>query len=458
MAEAERPWKIQKRVCEEDRISSLSDDLLIQILLLVPTKDAVATTFLSKRWRFVWTMLPRLDYKEANDNSDVESKSVWWFLDESMRYHKAPFLERLLIQLGPQCPVDVDPVKWFAKAIDSRVRWLAFNLLWKSKPIRMPKSIYVCKTLGRLTLANKILVDVPHQVSLPSLTELDLSCVVYKDEDSHVRLLSSCPALKRLKVIRDKRIDDNVRKFSVKVPSLLKLEYSADKISQEEDDDTDRSLVIDTPSLLSLDIDTLGHSCSVEYMPHLVTANIDVEFYLNENILRSLSSVKYLVLFPFDTILFPWPDAVINYSRLVECTIYLSDQDLCESLVVFLSYFSKLRVFMVDTRVEIDQPANHDSALWNQPSSVPKCLSSHLEIFEWDGYRGREYEKELIRYILENSKCLKTAGIAPNPTFSGEEKQKMMEELESMHRVSTSSVLLSSAQMLFGDVYDDQQL
>ncbi|KAG7560228.1 FBD domain [Arabidopsis thaliana x Arabidopsis arenosa] len=496
------------------------------ILLLVPTKDAVATTFLSKRWRFVWTMLPRLDYKEANDNSDVESKSVWWFLDESMRFHKAPFLERLLIQLGPQCPVDVDPVKWFAKAVASRVRWLSFNLLWKSKPIRMPKSIYVCKTLGRLTLANKILVDVPHQVSLPSLTELDLSCVVYKDEDSHAssrcgwetvqretaqaqhlgnttrhatymghigmwpnltqklaqelriatsfiyypkilipsnvghsnRLLSSCPALKRLKVIRDKRIDDNVRKFSVKVPSLLKLEYSADKIFQEEDDDTDRSLVIDTPNLLSLDIDTLGHSCSVEYMPHLVIAEIDVEFYLNENILRSLSSVKYLVLFPFDTILFPWPKVVINYSRLVECTIYLSDQDMCESLAVFLSYFSKLRVFMVDTRVEIGQPANHDSAIWNQPSSVPKCLSSHLEIFEWDGYRGREYEKELIRYILENSKCLKTAGIAPNPTFSGEEKQKMMEELESMHRVSTSSVLLSSAQMLFGDVYDDQQL
>jgi len=75
-------------------------------------------------------------------------------------------------------------------------------------------------------------------------------------------------------------------------------------------------------------------------------------------------------------------------------------------------------------------------------------LSSHLEIFEWDGYVGREDEKKIIRYILENSKYLKTAGISPNSTFSGEEKQKMMEDLESMHRTPTS-VLLSSARMSF---------
>lgn len=74
MVEAERPRKIQKRVCE-DRISSLSDDLLIRILLRVPTKDAVATTFLSKRWRFVWSMLPRLTYTETK-NSDLQSKSI----------------------------------------------------------------------------------------------------------------------------------------------------------------------------------------------------------------------------------------------------------------------------------------------------------------------------------------------------------------------------------------------
>lgn len=188
--------------------------------------------------------MPRLFYKD----NDVESKSVWWFLDESMRLHKAPLLERFWIELGPRCPVDVDVVKWITKALDRHVRLLYFKLLWNSEPTRRPKSLYTCKTLAMLTLSRKIIVDVPSPVSLPSLTHLNLCSVVYKDEDSHVRLLSSCPVLKHLKVVR--REGENVRKFSVNVPSLLSLMY-INKNFQEEDDG---SLVIDTPALVYLEI------------------------------------------------------------------------------------------------------------------------------------------------------------------------------------------------------------
>ncbi|CAG7896849.1 unnamed protein product [Brassica rapa] len=49
---------------------------------------------------------------------------------------------------------------------------------------------------------------------------------------------------------------------------------------------------------------------------------------------------------------------------------------------------------------------------WNQPRSVPVCLLSHLEIFQFKGYRKRREEKQFVAYILANSKCLKTAGIS----------------------------------------------
>ncbi|CAA7058335.1 unnamed protein product [Microthlaspi erraticum] len=418
---------------DEDRISELSDDILIHILLLVPTKDAVTTTFLSKRWRFVWRKLPRLDYRETRN-----MKSVWWFLDESMRFHDAPLIEKLSIRLGPECPTDVDVVRWVAKAVDRCVlRELKFKLLWKTEPVRMPSSLYTCETLTKLILADKVLVDVPCPVYLPSLHQLELLEIVYKDEDSHVRLLSGCPVLKRLKVSRQDSVDDNVRKFTVKVPSLLELTYMNTYFG--EDDDDDRSLVIDTPCLIDIDIfDTLGHSCSIEYMPRLIRASVSVKLKLVDKFLKCLSSIEYLKLDPVGSTMAPWCNVV--YTLLIECRIYPYISWSGSSLGVLLSNCPKLKVLLVESVSDKPKSENHDPVLWKQPNSVPKCLSSHLEIFEWIGYAGRKYQKEVIRYILENSKYLKKAEISLN-SFSNleeEQKKKMIEELESMPRVSTS--------------------
>ncbi|KAL1194700.1 putative F-box/FBD/LRR-repeat protein [Cardamine amara subsp. amara] len=137
------------------------------------------------------------------------------------------------------------------------VRTLKFMLNWNNEPIIMPKSLYTSKTLRKLVLRGKILVDVPCGVYLPSLYQLNLSSVVYKDQDSHDRLLSSCPVLKDLYVCRADDVDDNVRQFTVKVPSLLSLVYLGTFFRKDDDG----SLVIDTPDLTRLEImDGFGHS------------------------------------------------------------------------------------------------------------------------------------------------------------------------------------------------------
>ncbi|KAI3890025.1 hypothetical protein MKW92_042732 [Papaver armeniacum] len=45
-----------------DRISNLHDDLLIRILPLVPTEQTVTGSFLSQRWKSLWTLLHELDF------------------------------------------------------------------------------------------------------------------------------------------------------------------------------------------------------------------------------------------------------------------------------------------------------------------------------------------------------------------------------------------------------------
>lgn len=175
----------------DSSISALPDDLLIHILLLVKTKDAVATMFLSKRWRFIWTMVPKLEYIDTGD----ECESLCSFINKSMEVHKAPVLETLRIRLGEKCPTTVDVGKWVSNAVDRFVRDLEVELLWTAESISLPKSIYTCKTLVVLNLSGKILVDIPSSVCLPSLKILRLVYVVYKTVDCLIRLLSSCSFL-----------------------------------------------------------------------------------------------------------------------------------------------------------------------------------------------------------------------------------------------------------------------
>ncbi|CAH2065945.1 unnamed protein product [Thlaspi arvense] len=350
-----------------------------------------------------------------------------------MRLHNLSSLQKLCIKLGPRCPVDVDVVEWVAKAVDGSVlRKLKFRLLWESDPVTMPNSLYTCKTLTKLTLSYKILVDVPCLVYLPSLNRLDLQYVVYKDEDSHVRLLSGCPVLEYLVVLRD---DDHVMKFTVKVPSLLSLTYTTGALSQR--DGNDRSLVIDTPNLTYLDIfDCSRHSCSIEYMPRLKKAWMNPSTHPGENFLKSLSTIEYLKLSQLYTLV-PWCNVV--FSLLIECRLCPYYADWCESLGVLLSNCPKLKVLMVDSTYEAGFPVLWK---WNQPSSVSECLSSHLEIFRWQWYAGREYQTKVIRYILKNSKCLKKAEISLKSIGNLEEEQKkMIEDLQSMSRVSTCILL-----------------
>lgn len=56
--EAERRLPLE----DEDRISGLDKELLIHILSLLPTEDAVRTGVLSNRWAYLWTFdsRPRL--------------------------------------------------------------------------------------------------------------------------------------------------------------------------------------------------------------------------------------------------------------------------------------------------------------------------------------------------------------------------------------------------------------
>ena len=63
-----------------DRISNL----LIHILYFLPTKESMATSILSKRWKLLWSLVPKLEINKFCESADHFSR----FFD----LHKAPYL------------------------------------------------------------------------------------------------------------------------------------------------------------------------------------------------------------------------------------------------------------------------------------------------------------------------------------------------------------------------------
>ncbi|RID43400.1 hypothetical protein BRARA_I00264, partial [Brassica rapa] len=215
-------------------------------LKLLSSRDQlnpVATSVLSKEWRFLWKMVSKLELLLSN---------------------KAPVLERLQISFIRLCCGAVDVGIWIGIAYAHHVQ-----------TFRFPRSLYNCETLETLKLRAWVLVDVPSQACLKSLRTLHLRYVDYKDHSSFPNLLSGCPNLENLLLCHNQYYGQI---FTIAVPSLRTLTIYDYNDGQ----------------------DFVGYSlncCLIENAPELVEANIDnVSKITNEKLLVSLTLAKRLSL------------------------------------------------------------------------------------------------------------------------------------------------------------------
>ncbi|KAG7534473.1 F-box-like domain superfamily [Arabidopsis thaliana x Arabidopsis arenosa] len=287
-----------------DMISNLSDDLLLKILSQLPTKDVVETMFLSKRWKFLWMMVPKLDYDDSVyeyfDDERVEYRVFREYVDRFLVLYKSPVLETLKFNLGCWLSTTDDMSTWIRFAIARRVRELEIYRSFDADDysFELPRCLYTFEKLVVLKLYKSITLDVPREVCLSSLKVLHILSVHYKDKNSLRRLLSGCPVLEELVI--DKSEGDYPPSLYVIMNSLERLSILNEfHDTGEETSFVDEKLVMNVPSLKYLnyvDIFDLGHLCSSENMPELVEANVKLVCESPEKLMRSLTSVKRLSL------------------------------------------------------------------------------------------------------------------------------------------------------------------
>ncbi|KAJ4870742.1 FBD-associated F-box protein [Raphanus sativus] len=420
-------------VMNKDIISELPEALLLHILSYVPTKDIIATSVLSKRWRSVWKMVSKLSFDTDIDHFSTEDVYRLLIL------HKAPFLESLYLYIhNTSARLNIGFV--IGIAFSRHVRELVMVLFHEDQTrVRFPSVLCSYNnTLEVLNLSQDLLLDFPSRVCFSALRELHLCLVIFKDEASVCNLLSGCPRLQDLVVVRIGNSD--VGTYTIDVPSLQRLTLQVD--GSHNRSGGGGGYVINTPSLKYLNMECLYciDFCLIENAPELVEAKINhVSDIDNENILASLTSAKRLSFLPLYLPLeIKYPTGSIFY-QLVSLELHIHKINGWNLLSFMLDSSPKLQILKLIGRYREECPVGWE---WNQPKRVPECLLLHLETLVWTRYGWqREDEKQVATYILKNARQLKKASF-PMEQEELEKSREMLNGLASLDRGSTSCHLV----------------
>ncbi|CAN6806777.1 probable FBD-associated F-box protein At1g32375 [Brassica napus] len=427
-----------------DRISQLPDELLLKILALLPSmKDVVDTMLLSKRWQFLWMMVPTIKY---NDTLDRYSKhkygSFSLFVDKSFSKHEAPIIETLLFKLDHISGCG-NIQAWMRSADKRCVRELIIQIdtLTFKKPVSLPWSLFSggCRMLVTLKLTNAVLVDdFTSQISFPSLKTLSLESMKYPSGEFVKKLLSNCHVLENL-VVEQCHVD-SVNIFTVIVPCLKSLVMKT--LNTRVGNDA-QGFVIDAPSLEKFNILHSSGFCIFENdMTKVVDANLVVVNWKLWKKLGSIASFKRLYLcVPSSKDVYT---ARSVFTSLVHLKICTCETEWVNLLMRVLGDSPNLRALKLDQchPLRSYEPRPCWNPSWNEPSSVPECLLSNLETFEWVTYEGAEEEIEVVAFVFRSAKYLKKAAInIHSKTNDTDKKLEVIKELFSSSRGSPACVL-----------------
>ncbi|KAG7548443.1 F-box-like domain superfamily [Arabidopsis suecica] len=407
-----------------DRISGLPDDVVVKILSFVPTKVAVSTSILSKRWEFLWMWLPRLEF--ISRKPELRD-----FIDRKLPLHRAPIIESLRLDLYRPFIKPEDIRRWIEIAVSRHVRELKIDYYSENENI-FPSSLFTCKSLVTLKLRNVTLMDIPSMVCLPSLKTLQLETVKFVDEEILQELLSICPVLEDLLV--DCEDDENMKEFTIIVPSLLSLSLYI------PDDWFLDGYEIDTPSLNYLKLEDwnyLYHNSLIKNLPKLREAYVDVRPFLLKGVIESITSVKHLTICSERV----YGDGFV-FKELEHLNLCVCREDSSNLLGQLLKDSPNLRILDISVVADHGTDERNGMVSWNQPNFVPECLLSSLQTLKWSQYFGRPQDRDIAVYILKNARHLEMATILADSYEHHVPTLQMIKELALSPRASSKCQLV----------------
>lgn len=450
-----------------DRISSLPDSILCYILSFLPTHEAVATSILSRRWKFLWTEVPSLDfddceepflppYQESVDgdiyegsvNSElyrelVSRERVVKFVNMVLLLNKVQCLNKFCLWWS-NCPNAFYTSTWIRTAIARNVRILKIYVFLEFGTIHLPSSIFTCETLEFLELHGKMVIKVPSFVRLPRLVTLDLMGLDDRSHESITEIVSGCAVLESLFIKRDPCSNVELIKFSSPTLKTLKLEFGA---GRGLDDNRHHKLEINAPALERLHLmDRVTEQFTVQSGKALSKAEVDIvlndppEIDYCNSVVELFLVLQHVVLLTLSRCTMEvLSRATAHFSpKFDRLTTLVVEAGCCKwnFLPVLLERSVNLEV------LNISKSSCHEFVLgphrvcWRNPDRVPRCLLTSLAKISVKGLSGLEDELAMISYFLKHGRVLQRVELHSRIYPEVKERFQLLQKISLLPRKS----------------------
>lgn len=237
----------------EDMMSELPEAVLLHILSLLPTKDAVRTSILATKWKYLWTHLSVFDF-QVSCNPDVskpEQESENCLIDwVDKLLHTSNHVERLCVQVQ-NADIDGDKANsLLSSALMHKLLDLKLSLDQTFARFVLPNNFSASQSLNKLCLEFGFTLYIPDGIRFPNLKTLYLSHLSFENEKSAQRLLSGCPVLQELTLYKFFWL--NIEQINVAISTLRKLTIELNHFDPSDLRIRSFTIKFDVANLLSL--------------------------------------------------------------------------------------------------------------------------------------------------------------------------------------------------------------
>uniref|UniRef100_A0A5B7A369 F-box domain-containing protein n=1 Tax=Davidia involucrata TaxID=16924 RepID=A0A5B7A369_DAVIN len=414
-----------------DRLSALPDSVLLHILSLLPMKDVVKTSALSKKWQYLWTSVHNLIF--VSEDCLTPDRMKWQFfafVDKTLILCSCTKIKKFVVHFD-YYGSDADVDSWIRFASEKNVEDLDLNFYGSSDVYRLPQHLFSNSSLRKLKLS---LCDFEPSgvISWGSLKSLSLDNVDLS-EDVIEKILSGCPLLEDLEL----STFSGFSRLNVTSPNLRTLKLIG---HLDFDFDDDAWLEIWAPNLRSLEISGCFYlKCRLVNVSSLVAANLsfwhsDPVFSTDDDeheefgnllleLLESLRHVKELTIGTWCTQVLLILEVKRLPSTLLQCKCltldtHIENEDLpgiarllqsspyLETLVIDISSNDTKR-FPFSREYRNGYIFNGEDYLTSQ-KRIFECLSQQLKnvIIVDFGKMHSNFELKLVQFLLEKARVL----------------------------------------------------